>query len=262
MESAVIRAPRKVRNGSAGSRGTRNGMTQTSVTPGGGMANSAQPREAADDRTPPPALPGAVPLVSVHSDDDLVKEGAQAYLAALDEVRVAGDPREQTGAEVLLVLAGRVTESTLTCLRAALTANRNPQVRVVLVAESITESQLLRAVEWGLSSLLLRPEVGYRRIVRAITECRTQSVLPGAAMRALAAHLRRVRTESVAGHGFTERDIEVLRMLADGAGTAEIADRLGYSERTIKNIINSMMVRQSLRNRTHAVSSALRAGLL
>lgn len=51
-------------------------------------------------------------------------------------------------------------------------------------------------------------------------------------------------------------------MLAEGMGTAEIADKLNYSERTIKGIIHDVIRRLGLRNRTHAVVYAMRAGFL
>lgn len=59
-----------------------------------------------------------------------------------------------------------------------------------------------------------------------------------------------------------DREREVLRMLADGLSTLEIARRLNYSERTVKNIIHDMLDRLNLRNRPHAVAFALRHGLL
>jgi DNA-binding NarL/FixJ family response regulator len=59
-----------------------------------------------------------------------------------------------------------------------------------------------------------------------------------------------------------EREREVLRLVADGFGTAEIAKRLNYSERTVKNILHRLLVRMNLRNRAHAVAYALGNGLL
>jgi DNA-binding NarL/FixJ family response regulator len=50
--------------------------------------------------------------------------------------------------------------------------------------------------------------------------------------------------------------------VADGCDTAEIAGRLSYSERTIKGILHDVKTRLHLRNRTHAVSYAMREGLL
>ena len=59
-----------------------------------------------------------------------------------------------------------------------------------------------------------------------------------------------------------DRERDVLRLLADGIGTPEIANRLSYSERTVKNIIHQLLTRMQLHNRTHAVAFALRNGLL
>ncbi|SDZ07167.1 regulatory protein, luxR family [Saccharopolyspora shandongensis] len=60
----------------------------------------------------------------------------------------------------------------------------------------------------------------------------------------------------------TEREVDVLRLMADGWCTAEIAGGLGYSERTVKNALSSVTSRLKLRNRAHAVAYALRAGII
>ena len=54
----------------------------------------------------------------------------------------------------------------------------------------------------------------------------------------------------------------MLRLLAEGRDTREIADELAYSERTIKNVIRDITRRLGLRNRSHAVAYALRQGLI
>ena len=62
--------------------------------------------------------------------------------------------------------------------------------------------------------------------------------------------------------GLTDREIDVLKLVADGLDTNEVADRLCYSERTVKNVIHDVTTRLRLRNRTHAVAYALRQGLI
>ena len=62
--------------------------------------------------------------------------------------------------------------------------------------------------------------------------------------------------------GFTTREVEVLRLLADGCDTSDIAVQLAYSERTIKNVIHDLTSRLQLRNRSHAVAYAMRAGVI
>lgn len=58
------------------------------------------------------------------------------------------------------------------------------------------------------------------------------------------------------------RDVAVLRLLADGESTAEIADRLAYSESTIKNVIHDLVHNLGARNRAQAVALAIRAGII
>jgi len=62
--------------------------------------------------------------------------------------------------------------------------------------------------------------------------------------------------------GLTDREIQVLRLVADGHNTAEIARQLAYSERTIKNVIQDVITRFQLRNRSHAVAYAVRQGFI
>ena len=54
----------------------------------------------------------------------------------------------------------------------------------------------------------------------------------------------------------------MLRLVADGYDTAEIAQQLAYSERTVKNVLHDVTTRLQLRNRSHAVAYALREGLI
>lgn len=58
------------------------------------------------------------------------------------------------------------------------------------------------------------------------------------------------------------RSLEVLQLLAQGAATREISERMGYSERTIKAIIRDIQVGLGARTRAHAVATALRERLI
>ena len=54
----------------------------------------------------------------------------------------------------------------------------------------------------------------------------------------------------------------MLRLLAEGQDTQEIASTLCYSERTVKGVIHEITTRLQLRNRSHAVAFALRNDLI
>ncbi len=58
----------------------------------------------------------------------------------------------------------------------------------------------------------------------------------------------------------TPREEAVLRLVAEGRSTAEIAAAVAYSERSVKNVIQAVTERLALRNRCHAVAHAVRSG--
>jgi len=64
------------------------------------------------------------------------------------------------------------------------------------------------------------------------------------------------------GTDLSEREVQVLHYLSQGLDTTQIAQRMRYSERTIKNTLHTLMTRLKLRNRSHAVAYAIQAGLL
>jgi DNA-binding CsgD family transcriptional regulator len=60
----------------------------------------------------------------------------------------------------------------------------------------------------------------------------------------------------------THREFAVLRHLADGDSTRDIAERLSYSERTVKNIVHDLLAKLHCRTRAHAVAVAVRHGVI
>jgi DNA-binding NarL/FixJ family response regulator len=60
----------------------------------------------------------------------------------------------------------------------------------------------------------------------------------------------------------TTREEQVLRLIADGHATREVAAELCYSERTVKNVLHDVTTKLGARTRSHAVAHALRTGLI
>ena len=77
------------------------------------------------------------------------------------------------------------------------------------------------------------------------------------------AALRQVLTpRGLTWGALTARETDVLRLIADGCDTAEVARALCWSERTVKNVVHDITTRLHLRNRAHAVAYAVRQGLI
>jgi DNA-binding NarL/FixJ family response regulator len=207
----------------------------------------------------------AVPVALI-ADDPVTYEGAAARLSLYREVTVL-TPQQTRRAEVVVVLTTEVTEETMSAMEQAHRSSLRGEVSAVLVANEIKDNQIFRAVSYGLVSLLYRQESDFHQIVRAVVTARAgRAQVPGVALRCLLEQVKAIQ-HSEAGHRLTvsslaARELKVLQLLADGMDTGEVASSLNYSERTVKNIIHGVVTRFKLRNRTHAVASAIRSGAL
>ena len=105
---------------------------------------------------------------------------------------------------------------------------------------------------------------GSQRVRNVFAELARETVTPNqlcSAVRAAASGLRIERRATVPGM-LADRERTVLRLLANGADTREIAAGLGYSERTIKGAIQQIEQSLGARSRAHAVALALRSSLI
>lgn len=237
-----------------------------SLTPGY-RKSSAQPnrRKPPEPSSPCPRRVVAPPRLALLASDPVTADCAVAYLSSAPAVRLL-PPEQSAEAEAILVLALNVTGETLTSIERLVREASGATPPVVLVADSISRSHLVRAISHGLVSFLPRPQTGMERAVQAVLAARTgHADLPHSMIRVLIEQVRAGRESTARTPGPTglnEREIDVLSLVADGLSTSEIAHELNYSEKTIKNILHSMTARLGLRNRAHAVAYALRAGIV
>ena len=83
-----------------------------------------------------------------------------------------------------------------------------------------------------------------------------------ASIYAAAAGLRVTNSDHAPAQRLAGRGLEVLALLASGADTKEIAEQLGYSDRTIKSVIRDVQLRLGAKNRVQAVAEGIRQGLI
>jgi DNA-binding NarL/FixJ family response regulator len=218
------------------------------------------------DATPHPGARGPVRLAVV-TKDVMTRQGASAYLATRPEVQLLPE-QQMTDAEVFLVIVDLIDQDTLEIMARTAEATGTPDTRFVLVGDGLRDQHLARAVTLGLVSVLAHSEVDFDRVVAAICALRDERLdIPdeavGWAVRRLHALYREVLgPRSLTPAGLEKREAQVLELLSQGLDTAEIAERLNYSERTVKSVIQSLLRREGLRNRAQAVAYALRTGAI
>jgi DNA-binding NarL/FixJ family response regulator len=154
-----------------------------------------------------------------------------------------------------------VFEATPTSFRRAVGSARRNGVRFVAVLPVLREQLVYEALDSGVAAVLLREELQAQVLlatVRAVAAGNT--TLPSELVPRM---LARAAHEASAGSRMLhDRELAVLRLLADGSDTCEIGDTLGYSERTVKNIVHDLMMKMNCRNRVQAVALATREGLI
>ncbi|GID32265.1 helix-turn-helix transcriptional regulator [Paractinoplanes brasiliensis] len=206
----------------------------------------------------------AMVRVQVRTADALAAEGLSSYLRQHPDITVLTDDVAEVP-DVLLVETDRLTFGIISMLRHFTATVDRP---VVLVVSEIDESQLMVLVENRVAAIIPRAAVGRERLVHSVLAAADGGgVMPARLMGELLHHFRRMQREVLQPNGLTlsgltAREVEVLRLMADGLDTNEIAEKMRYSVRTVKTIIYGVMDRYQLRNRSHVVAYAVRAGVI
>lgn len=202
--------------------------------------------------------------VHVCSQDPISSAGVTAGLRPRPEVRLIEAP-ELTPACVTIVVADRMEETTACLIREV--QGRGCR-RIVLVAAVVSDADLFTAVELGVCGLVRRAEATPERLADTVVRAASgEGSLPPDLLGRLLGQVSRLQHQVLAPRGLSvsglsDREAGILRLVADGLDTREIASELIYSERTVKNVLHDITSRFHLRNRAHAVAYAMREGLI
>jgi DNA-binding NarL/FixJ family response regulator len=200
----------------------------------------------------------------VCAPDPLSRAGIGAELSGFRDLRIAAT-EDPGAATVATVVVDEVDDEAIRLIRAL---RRNGCPRVLVVASRMDDHGLLAAVEAGACGLLRRSEASPTRLVTAIRAAAAgEGTVPPDLLGRLLAQIGRLQQQVLAPRGLSfaglsDREIAVLKLVAEGLATNEIARQLCYSERTIKNVIHDITKRLNLRNRSQAVAWAMKAGMI
>ena len=202
--------------------------------------------------------------IVVHASDHISQVGIAAELRTCPDVYVMEDG-EPGQARVAIVVGDEVDDEVIRTLRSL---HQRGIQRAVLVVNKVDDGGLLAAVEAGACALLRRSEATADALVEAATSAAAgDASVPPDLLARLLTRVGQLQRQVLAPRGLTlsgltEREISILKLVAEGLSTREIAGRISYSERTIKSVIHDVTTKLQLRNRSHAVAYAVKEGLI
>jgi DNA-binding NarL/FixJ family response regulator len=206
-------------------------------------------------------------LVRVHALDPISESGILTQLRECPDIRVTdtvridgaggalwpaknSDPNFRPA--VALAVADAIDDGATRWLRAL---HRGDGLPIVLVVGQLDAGTLITVIESGVRAVVRRCEATPQRLAQllrgaAASRCELPPDLLG----------QLLAPRGLGLNGLTHRESDILRLVADGLSTREVASQLAYSERTIKANIQELTTRLALRNRAHAVAYAVRNG--
>ncbi len=202
--------------------------------------------------------------VYVHADDPVLQAGVTALLRGRPEASVV-EATDLDTARVVIVAADDVDEPTVRTARAL---QRNGSMRLVLVITNLGDAALLAGIGAGACGFVRRSEATPERLGEVVRSAASgDGAVPPDLLGRLLEHMSSVQSSileprGLSLSGLSERETVVLRLVAEGLETSEIAERLCFSERTVKGVIHEVTTRLRLRNRAQAVAYAVRQGLI
>ncbi|ALG08439.1 helix-turn-helix transcriptional regulator [Kibdelosporangium phytohabitans] len=206
--------------------------------------------------------------VVVRAADPMAGLGA-AHILGADARLIVLPESDAEHAQVIVVIDEFVGDNVFGFLQDVRAASqRDTPPRSVIVTDNFRVDSLMMAIQCGMAAVLPRSSTQDEELVRTVfAVSQGAACLPFWLQGTLLTQLDRMRRDILEPNGLTlsglsKRERDVIRLLADGHSTEEIAAMLSYSERTVKNILHGLMRRYGLANRAHAVAFAWRAGVL
>jgi len=208
--------------------------------------------------------------VVVVDDHPVVRQGLRSLLGQYPDIQVVGETNG--GGDALELIAGLQPDVVLLDIRlmgsngldlARQLRRAAPSVRIIVLTSHDDETYLLEAAQAGVHGYLLK-SASAELLVHAIraVQAGEHQLSPSLAGKAMEKLSLLSRTQAQAGSGLSDHELQLLRLLADGASTQDMAQGLFMSERTVKRKIQDVLTKLEASSRAQAVAEAFKRGLL
>lgn len=203
-------------------------------------------------------------------DHDIVRQGLAALLGTTEDFVVTGEAgdgrraielaRELVPDLIVLDLLMPAVDG-VTAIRSLRTVS--PASKITILTSSEDEDMAFSAIESGAHGFLLKSMSGHELLHAFRRMVDEEVVIHPAITQKVLSVVRRIRQpENNPFAELSERELDVLRALADGASNARLAETLSISVKTVKSHIGNILSKLYLTDRTEAVAYAWRHGLM
>ena len=208
--------------------------------------------------------------VIICDDQAIVRDGLAMLLKLEPDIEIAGSAED--GAEAIEIVADKKPDLILMDLKMPIMngveATRQivakyPEVRVLVLTTYADDEWVFDAIQAGASGYLLKdtPREELIRAVRGTVTGKTY-VDPSVAGKVLEQFSsRQTQPATLITAKLTQREVEVLRLIAKGSSNADIADRLSLSDGTVRNHVSAILAKLGVSDRTQAAVIAIQHGL-
>jgi NarL family two-component system response regulator LiaR len=213
-----------------------------------------------------------LPLISLLIVDDhqLVRWGVRTFLATQPDIAVIGEAA--SGEEALRLAEELAPDVALMDLvmpgMDGVETTRNlkrisPRTQVIVLTSYHEDEHIVPAILAGALSYLLK-DIGAAELADAVRKAaRGEAVMHPRVAARVVRTLQDTRDTGLApSTGLSEREHEVLRLIAEGCGNSQIAEQLVISEHTVKSHVSNILSKLHLADRTQAAIYAWREGLV
>jgi NarL family two-component system response regulator LiaR len=207
--------------------------------------------------------------VLIADDHEIVRQGLKTLISTCPDMKVVGEAANgieavnkarQLRPDVILLDMLMPQKNGLEALVEI--KEDNPEARVLVLTSFAEDEQILSAIKSGALGYLLK-DSSPQELIQAIQAVyRGESWLHPSVARRLVNEFSRPSSNQTPKNPLTEREVEVLKLVAEGLSNQEISELLHVSERTVGKHVGSILDKLQLPNRTQAALYALRQGLV
>jgi NarL family two-component system response regulator LiaR len=207
--------------------------------------------------------------ILIADDHEIVRQGLKTLISTCPDMKVVGeaangieavDKARQLQPDVILLDMLMPHKNGLEAI--AEIKEDNPAARILVLTSFAEDEQILSAIKSGAMGYLLKDSSPQELLLAIQAVYRGESSLHPSVARRLVNEFSRPPSDQTLRNPLTEREIEVLKLVAEGLSNQEISDILHVSERTVGKHVGSILDKLQLPNRTQAALYALRQGLV